>query len=95
MMVQAIFGQQSPSSQTTGAVLMICIGTAISSAGELHMNVTGVMVMFGSIYFEAVRLILIKKLLGERKLHAIEGLYYIAPISALWVRFVCFQRYSW
>merc|ERR1712147_130621 len=43
--------------------------------------------MFGSIYFEAVRLILTQKLLGDRQLHVVEALYYVAPASGLWVIF--------
>ena len=85
MAVQTCFSYPWPRASHAGAVLAISIGTAIASAGELHLDLMGVAVMVGSIYFEAVRLILTQQLLGARALHVVEGLYYIAPASLLWV----------
>jgi len=85
MMVQALFGEGLPRAKPAVAVLLICVGTAIASVGEMHMSLVGMLIMFGSIYFEAVRLILTQRLLGDKRLHVVEGLYYIAPCSCFFV----------
>ena len=41
MMVQSAFGEPLPSCRVAGAVLMISFGTAVSSFGEMHLNLTG------------------------------------------------------
>ena len=83
MTVQSMFGEPLPSCRVAGAVLMISFGTAVSSFGEVHMNLTGLMLMLASVYCEATRLMLTQKLLLHMNLHVLEGLYYISPVSAL------------
>lgn len=65
------------------AVLLISVCTAVTSIGEVHWSLRGMALLFASIYFEALRLILTQKLLDERKLHPLEALYYISPVSFL------------
>mmetsp|Transcript_39372 Transcript_39372/g.86565 ORF Transcript_39372/g.86565 Transcript_39372/m.86565 type:complete len:366 (+) Transcript_39372:244-1341(+) len=88
MLVQVLFGYAWPKPSHVAVVAAISAGTAIASLGEMHMDVVGLTVMFGSIYFEAVRLIMTKRLLGDKQLHVVEGLYYIAPASCFCVMLV-------
>ena len=83
MMVQSLFGEPLPSCRIASCVLLISLGTAISSFGELHMNLTGLLLMLGSVYCEATRLMLTQKLLLHMNFHVLEGLYYMSPASAL------------
>merc|ERR1719382_996982 len=85
-----MMGQDRPRPKPALAVLAICIGTSIASLGEMHLSFVGMAIMFGSIYFEAIRLILTQKLLGDKKLHVIEGLYYISPVSCICVMIAAF-----
>ena len=66
IMVQAVFGQASPRPIAGVAVLMISLGTSISSFGEIDLNLLGVSLMLGSIYCEAMRLMLTQRLLQAR-----------------------------
>ncbi len=83
MAVQAVFGEPLPRCRIVAATLAISLGTAISSYGELRLSVTGLLLMLGSVYSEATRLMLTQKLLQRMDFHVIEGLYYLAPASAL------------
>lgn len=64
-------------------MLLISFSTAVASIGEVHWSLRGMGLLFASIYFEALRLILTQKLLEERNLHPLEALYYISPVSFL------------
>ena len=84
MMVQvACGGEKMPSWRIGIALLMISVGTAVSSLGELRMNTTGLILMLLSIYCEATRLMLTQKLLKHRGFGVLEGLYYLSPASGL------------
>lgn len=83
IMVQTMFGEPPPSCKIASAVLMISLGTAVSSFGELNLNLTGLLLMLASVYCEAVRLMLTQRLLTHMNFHVLEGLYRISPSSAL------------
>jgi hypothetical protein len=83
MMMQSVFGEPLPSCRIAACVLMISLGTAVSSFGEVHMSLTGLLLMLGSIYCEATRLMLTQRLLLHMNFHVLEGLYYMSPASAL------------
>jgi len=85
IMVQALFGQGFPRPLAGMAVLMISVGTSISSFGEIDLHPLGVTLMLGSIYSEAVRLMLTQRLLQDMRLHVLETLYYLAPATLLWL----------
>ena len=76
---------ETPSRRVVGAVIMICVGTSLASAGEAHFNATGLLIMFCAETCEATRLVLTQKLLTNLKFPALEGLYYMAPICAFWM----------
>jgi drug/metabolite transporter (DMT)-like permease len=85
IMVQALFGQGFPRPSVGVAVLMISVGTSISSFGEIDLNPLGVTLMLGSIYSEAMRLMLTQRLLQDLRLHVLETLYFVAPATLFWL----------
>lgn len=85
MMVQTLSGEPFPRPAVACTVLCISIGTAISSFGELNLNWTGLCLMLLSVYCEAMRLMLTQRMLQKLQFHVLEGLYFTAPASALWM----------
>ncbi|EOD20911.1 hypothetical protein EMIHUDRAFT_463785 [Emiliania huxleyi CCMP1516] len=81
MMMQGFFGIGYPERKPVLAVLASCVGTTIASAGEVHASPVGLLIFFSSMYFEATRLILTQKLLGQYKMHVVEALLYISPAT--------------
>ncbi|KAL1528360.1 hypothetical protein AB1Y20_009713 [Prymnesium parvum] len=78
-------GVETPSKRVCFAVLMICVGTSIASAGEAHFDALGLLIMLCAETCEAIRLVLTQKLLNNLKFPAMEGLYYMAPICTIWM----------
>ncbi|KAK2076286.1 hypothetical protein QBZ16_001218 [Prototheca wickerhamii] len=62
-------------------MILVTIGVAIASFGEINFNVVGVMFQMGAIVAESIRLVLVQLLLQARglKLNPITTLYYVAP----------------
>ena len=85
LMVQQVAGQAAPKLPTLLSVLMISVGTAIASYGELHLNWTGVVIMLASVYSEALRLMLTQRMLTHKRFHVLVGLYHLAPTSAFFL----------
>jgi len=83
MMVQTMGGEPMPTCRIASVVLMISMGTAVSSFGELRMDFMGLGLMLASVYCEATRLMLTQRLLQHKNFHVLEGLYYISPASAI------------
>jgi len=81
MAMQGLAGLGYPSRPAGAAVVLISLCTTISSVGQVHWSPTGMALLFSSMYFEATRLILTKKLLDGRNLQPLEALCYIAPSS--------------
>lgn len=78
-------GIEVPSMRVIGAVVGICAGTAVASLGETSLNLIGLGLMLTAEVSEALRLVLTQKLLTNLKFGVIEGQYYMAPVSALWL----------
>ena len=81
MMVQSLFGEPLPSCRIASCVLLISLGTAISSFGE-RMNLTGLLLMLGSVYCEATRLIS-PEASAAHELPVREPLLHVARIGAM------------
>jgi hypothetical protein len=66
-------------------VSVIVIGVIIASFGEIQFDLTGFLYQLGGITFEALRLVLVQKLLNsaEYKMDPLVSLYYFAPVCAL------------
>ena len=78
-------GIEIPSKRVVLSVLVICLGTAIASVGEGSFHLLGLFLMFLAEVSEATRLVLAQKLLVNLKFGVIEGQYFMAPVSALWL----------
>ncbi|KAI9773532.1 MAG: hypothetical protein M1839_002068 [Geoglossum umbratile] len=66
-------------------VSFIVIGVVIASIGEIKFHLIGFLFQCGGIAFEAMRLVLVQKLLNgsEHKMDPLVSLYYFAPICTI------------
>uniref|UniRef100_A0A7R9Z8N2 Sugar phosphate transporter domain-containing protein n=1 Tax=Chlamydomonas euryale TaxID=1486919 RepID=A0A7R9Z8N2_9CHLO len=76
-----LLGTETYSTNYALNMVVVTIGVAVASYGELNFNLTGVIFQCSSIATESTRLVLIQILLQQRgiKLNPITTLYYIAP----------------
>ena len=74
---------EEPSSRLIVAVLLIALGTATASYGEVNMSMLGLIFMFASETFEAIRLVMTQILLVGLKFHPSETLS--VPLHRPWV----------
>eukprot|EP00250_Pteridium_aquilinum_P027748 c3565_g1_i1 orf=346-1473(+) len=68
-------------------MILVSLGVAVSSFGEIHFNITGTAYQVTGILAEALRLVLTQVLLQKKglTLNPITSLYYIAPCSFLFL----------
>ena len=78
-------GIEVPSRNVVVAVVGICVGTAVASIGEGSFHLLGMLLMLLAEVSEATRLVLAQKLLQNLKFGVIEGQFFMAPVSALWL----------
>lgn len=78
-------GIEVPTCRVLLSVIAICVGTALATAGEGSFHPLGLMLMLGAEVSEATRLVLTQKLLQNFQFGVIEGQFYLAPLSALWL----------
>ena len=66
------------------------IGVVIASFGEIQFRLIGVIFQCGGIAFEAIRLVMVQRLLSsaEYKMDPLVSLYYFAPVCAIMNFFV-------
>lgn len=66
-------------------VSVIVIGVVIASFGEIKFVFIGFLFQIGGIVFEAVRLVMVQRLLSsaEFKMDPLVSLYYFAPVCAV------------
>lgn len=66
-------------------VCVIVLGVMIACFGEVDFVVVGVLFQIGGIVFEAIRLVMVQRLLSsdEFKMDPLVSLYYFAPVCAL------------
>lgn len=82
----------APANLTTlGNVSFIVIGVVIASLGEIQFNLTGFLFQAGGITFEAIRLVMVQRLLSsaEFKMDPLVSLYYFAPACAIMNGITC------
>ncbi|OJD30519.1 uncharacterized protein BKCO1_5900028 [Diplodia corticola] len=84
-------GVAPPNMKTLGNVSFIVIGVVIASFGEIKFNMVGFLYQAGGIVFEAVRLVMVQRLLSsaEFKMDPLVSLYYYAPACAIMNGVVC------
>jgi hypothetical protein len=64
-----------------GSVLGIALGTALAAYGEVHNSVLGVVIMFCSEAFEAIRLVMTQLLLQGLRMGPFEGVMWMVSSS--------------
>lgn len=79
--VGVVLGTEKYSHSYALNMVLVAIGVAVASYGELNFDVFGVIFQCGSIVTESFRLALIQILLQQRgiKLNPVTTLYYVAP----------------
>lgn len=79
--VGCLIGNEKFKMSTFTNMLLIALGVAIASYGEINFNMFGVMLQLGSIASESIRLVLVQLLLQSRglRLNPITTLYYVSP----------------
>jgi hypothetical protein len=77
--------------KTLGNVSFIVIGVVIASMGEIQFVMTGFLFQCGGIVFEAIRLVMVQRILNsaEFKMDPLVSLYYFAPACAVMNGFIC------
>lgn len=78
-------GVTPPSLGVLSNVSFIVIGVILASFGEITFVLAGFLFQCGGIIFEAMRLVLVQKLLNgaEYKMDPLLSLYYFAPLCAV------------
>jgi hypothetical protein len=78
-------GLAPPNFKVLFNVSFIVIGVVIASFGEIHFVMIGFLFQIGGIVFEAIRLVMVQRLLSsaEYKMDPLVSLYYFAPVCAL------------
>ena len=78
-------GVQKPDVRVLLNVSVIVVGIVIASIGEIKFVLIGVLFQIGGIIFEAIRLVMVERLLSsaEYKMDPLVSLYYFAPICAM------------
>ena len=69
MLALFVAGLESPTPRLISAVVLIAVGTAIASYGEINLSIIGVIFMFMSESFESTRLVMTQILLVGLKFH--------------------------
>jgi drug/metabolite transporter (DMT)-like permease len=79
------FGLAKPEMRTLANVSVIVLGVVLASFGEIRFVLTGVLFQIGGIVFEAVRLVMVQRLLtsADSKMDPLVSLYYFAPVCTL------------
>mgnify|MGYP003387263435 CR=1 FL=1 len=70
-------------------VVIICIGVAMTSVGELYFSWVGFTFQALGIMAESTRLVLTNMLMKQLKLDPLSSLYYISPLCALFIGVAC------
>jgi len=89
LMLSFISGLEKATVTELYIVSLICVGVALTSAGEAFFSWTGFTFQSLAICAESSRLVLTNVLLKELKLDPLSSLYYIAPPCALLIGALC------
>lgn len=76
---------ERPSALVSMTVIGMCAGTAAATVGTTDFNLVGLLIMLSSETCEALRLVLTQKLLQNNNFGVVEGQYYMAPVSFMWL----------
>lgn len=79
------FALEKPSAAELAIVLIIAVGVAIASIGELKFSTVGFVFQTLGILAESSRLVLTNVLMKQLKLDPLSSLYYIAPLCCFFI----------
>lgn len=82
MFVGWMLGTQKPTAVVLGKVLLIVAGVIVASYGEIDFMIIGFTFQMAGITAEAIRLVLVEKLLRDFKMDPLVSLYYFAPVCS-------------
>eukprot|EP00658_Telonema_sp_P-2_P033768 TRINITY_DN24720_c0_g1_i1.p1 TRINITY_DN24720_c0_g1~~TRINITY_DN24720_c0_g1_i1.p1 ORF type:complete len:328 (-),score=51.04 TRINITY_DN24720_c0_g1_i1:227-1210(-) len=85
VVIGAIVRWQSPSRRVLVSVLVLVLGTSISSYGELSFSLAGFLCILASCMCEAIRSVMQEKLLVNHSFGVVEGIMIIYPAAALFL----------
>lgn len=85
MTMMFMAGMERVSMKLISAVMIISLGVAMASVGEVNMNLMGLGCMVFSMVAESARLVLTQQLLTGMEVHPLEGLTLISSSCALWL----------
>eukprot|EP00435_Cladocopium_sp_Y103_P046259 s2759_g13.t1 len=89
VLLAVIFQKKRFSTKTWLSMPVICVGLAMCSVKELNFNALGAFYATGATVLRAVKSLIQGRLLSpSHKLDSVSLLYYMAPISALWLFFL-------
>jgi len=83
LLISWTFRIAEPNRKLAVIVLMISIGVALASHGELNFNLVGFLTQAAAVAFEASRLVMIQMLLHGLKMDPLVSLHYYAPVCAV------------
>ena len=91
VLAMAMLGVKVPSMSAILGVLVIVVGTAIASLGELRFSVTGFALQTVADISEGTRLVLLQLLMSKEKLTPFETIYYLFPATGLFQLLIALQ----
>lgn len=90
LLFSVLAGLEKASFIEVNIVLIISVGVALTSIGELDFNMTGFLFQFFAVIFESSRLVLVGLFLKKLGLDSLSTLYYIAPLCGAAIGCACF-----
>ena len=82
-------GLQQTTSIEINIVLIICVGVALTSVGELNFSLTGFVLQLLGVVFESGRLVLTNVFMKDLGLDSLSTLYYVAPVCGALIGCAC------
>lgn len=90
LLLSVLSGLTQSSLMEVSIISIICLGVALTSAGELRFSAIGFVYQSLGILAESTRLVMTNFLMAEVKLDPLSSLYYIAPCCAVLLSICCF-----
>jgi len=83
LLLSSTLGLENPTFMELNIIVVISLGVALASLGELLFSWTGFFFQISGIFAESGRLVLTGVLLKRLKLDSLSTLYYVAPLCAI------------
>jgi drug/metabolite transporter (DMT)-like permease len=84
-----VAGIETPNYLEVYIVVIICIGVAMTSVGEMYFSMIGFTFQSLGILAESARLVMVNALMKDLKLDPLSSLYYIAPLCFAFIAPAC------